>query len=471
MVLDHTRVAATLDYGVLDRRVRTAAAGMLARGARTGDRVVVRTTDVVDHLTAVLAAMAAGLVAVPLPAELAPEEMVFRAADADPSLLVLSPGLSGAPPGAEVVTLPELLRVPPLPAPRDTAADDPALLIYTSGTSARPKGVLHAHRALWARRVMHAAWTGIGRDDVVLHTGRLGWTYTLGVGAVDPWSVGACAALLAERPPAAEWPEASRAAGATVLAGVPSLYRQMLKYAEVSPPAFGRLRHALAAGEPLRAELHASWTERTALPLLEALGMTEVSTYVSTGPELQVRPGSPGKPQPGRRVAILPVERGEEPLAPGEVGLLAVRRDDPGLMLGYWRRPDEEEKVYRGQWFVGGDLAALDVDGYLWFHGRADDVMNAFGYRVSPAEVEAALARHPDVAEVAVTELRVGDGVSVIAAFVVRREGATLGSSDVLAFAAEHLSPFKRPREVRFVEALPRGANGKVVRRLLPAGG
>ena len=119
--------------------------------------------------------------------------------------------------------------------------------------------------------------------------------------------------------------------------------------------------------------------------------MSEVSTYISTGSGVPYRPGSPGKPQPGRRVAILPIEGGETPMPAGESGLIAVHRSDPGLMLGYWRNPEAEAEVFRGEWFVGGDVAHLDADGYVWLHGRADDLMNAGGYRVSPAEVEAAL--------------------------------------------------------------------------------
>src|SRR5512134_2390453 len=145
-----------------------------------------------------------------------------------------------------------------------------------------------------------------------------------------------------------------------------------------------------------------AWRAATGTDLYEALGMSEISTYISTGPGMTIKPGSPGKPQPGRRVAILPMESEDEtapeakacqPLPPGEVGLLAVHRSDPGLMLGYWRRPEEEAIVYRGEWFCGGDLAHIDDDGYVWFHGRNDDILNPMGYRLSPLEIEATLER------------------------------------------------------------------------------
>lgn len=166
---------------------------------------------------------------------------------------------------------------------------------------------------------------------------------------------------------------------------------------------------------------------------------------------------------------MLPVEGGTEPLPPGDVGLLAVHRSDPGLMLGYWNRPDEEAEVVRGEWFVGGDLVAIAADGYVTFHGRADDLMNAQGYRVSPLEVEAVLAGHPSVAEVAVAEREVRPGVRIVSAWVVPRRDGQLDVPALLAYAAEHLAAYKCPRDVVTVERLPRTANGKLLRRNLAA--
>lgn len=172
--------------------------------------------------------------------------------------------------------------------------------------------------------------------------------------------------------------------------------------------------------------MYAAWQEATGLPLYEALGMSEISTYVSSGPTVPTRPGSPGKPQEGRCIAILPVEptdpaEGAAPLPTGRTGLLAIHRTDPGLMLGYWERPDEDAAARHGEWFVGGDLAHLDDDGYLIHHGRADDVMNPGGFRVSPQEVEHVLAAAPGVADVGVTEVEIRAGVRVVGAFVVAR--------------------------------------------------
>ena len=153
---------------------------------------------------------------------------------------------------------------------------------------------------------------------------------------------------------------------------------------------------------------------------------------------------------------------------PGAVGLLAVHASDPGLMLGYWNRPAEQAAAFRGEWFIGGDLAAIDDDGWVWHHGRNDDVMNAFGYRVSPLEVEKVLEAHPDIADVAVAERKVAGGVSVIAAFVVARPDRALDEAAVLAYCAQHLAAYKCPRKVVFVREIARNPNGKVSRKALP---
>jgi acyl-coenzyme A synthetase/AMP-(fatty) acid ligase len=179
------------------------------------------------------------------------------------------------------------------------------------------------------------------------------------------------------------------------------------------------------------------------------------------------RPGAIGRPQPGRSVVILPVDGGSDPLEPGAQGLLAAHRSDPGLMLGYWNRPEEERQVFRGDWFIGGDLASMDGDGYVTHHGRANDIMKALGYRVAPQEVEAALAEHPGIAEVACAEVRVRADVSVIGAFVVLKPGASADADGIKAFAAERLAAYKCPREVIFLDALPRTANGKLRRGAL----
>jgi acyl-coenzyme A synthetase/AMP-(fatty) acid ligase len=206
-----------------------------------------------------------------------------------------------------------------------------------------------------------------------------------------------------------------------------------------------------------------AWQEASGRPLYEALGMSEISTYISSGPGTPVRPGSPGRPQPGRRVAILAPDEGSAVRPAGEIGLLAVHRSDPGLMLGYWRDPEATAAAMRGPWFVGGDLAEFDPDGYVWYHGRQDDILNCQGYRVSALEVERVMGEHPAIAEVAIAESRRADGVALMTAYIVAA-GAPPEPEEVLAWTGERLAAYKCPRLIRFLSALPRTANGKVIR-------
>lgn len=457
-------------YGALDDAVRRVAAGLLAKGFKPGERLMIRMPNTSDYALMFFGSLAAGLVPLPSSSQLTAAEADFLMSDSAASAVALAPGMRMRADGVRVIDEAMLARLKghaPLHDYADTGANDSAFLVYTSGTSGRPKGVLHAHRSAWGRRPMYKGWYGIEASDVILHAGAFNWTYTLGVGLTDPWANGATTVLYNGEKDVQVWPKLMAKTGATLFAAVPTLYRQILKYCDLGAHGLSTLRHGLTAGEALSATLLDHWRGATGKELYEALGMSECSTYVSTAPGMEIRVGGPGRPQPGRCVAALPVGGGTEPLPAGEVGLLAVHRSDPGLMLGYWRRPEEEAEVYRGEWFIGGDLASFDEDGYMHYHGRADDLMNAMGYRVSPQEVEAALAAHPDVQEVAVTELHVREDVSIVAAFVIPKEASEPDAASILKWAADRLAAYKCPREVIFVENLPRTANGKVMRRAL----
>ena len=261
------------------------------------------------------------------------------------------------------------------------------------------------------------------------------------------------------------WPELARRFEPTVFAAAPGVYRRILKYGQGLKDSFARLRHAVTAGEALSESIAEGWREATGKPLLEALGMSEVSTFVSTPPDRHAGPGQVGWPQPGRHVAVL--DEDGVPVPRGGIGTLAVHRDDPGLMLGYWEDGAPRLPLVC-DWFVTGDLVRMGGDGAITYVGRADDRMNAQGYRVDPSEVEAALQRCAGIDEVAVTELAVSDGLSVIAAWIVPGPGGPPLRDDLFGEIAAHIASYKCPREVFVVEDLPRTPNGKIKRRALP---
>jgi acyl-coenzyme A synthetase/AMP-(fatty) acid ligase len=254
----------------------------------------------------------------------------------------------------------------------------------------------------------------------------------------------------------------------SIFATVPSLYRRILKYHREDLKFIKTIKYYLSAGESLKAELWKNWTELSQKPLYEALGMTEISTYISSGPNVPTKPGSPGKPQKGRNVRIIDINSNNtEELREKEIGLIAVHRSDPGLMLRYLNRPEEEFCVYRGDWFIGGDLAYKDEDGYFWFQGRNNDLMKSFGYRVSPLEIEKILEQHPYIHESTVCEIQKNEELSLITAFVVLEQNSSLTENDIISYCKEHLAEYKCPRKVIFLKELPRNNSGKVLKNKL----
>jgi len=461
-------------YEELTAAVLAVSRGFITSDLKRGERVLLRIGHSSDFPLVFFGAIAAGLVPIPTSAMLTGDECNVILADSG-AAAVVHDGHTAMPEtdGDKLLLGPDAIEVFKRGEQADfadTLENDPAFIVYTSGTSGTPKGVLHAQRAALGRKPMYQGWYGLGREDRLLHAGAFNWTYTLGVGLMDPWANGATSIVYDGPRDPDVWPGLIAASKATLFAAVPSLYRRILKYGDVGRDTFPRLRHGLTAGEALPASLYRTWRTQTGKPLFEALGMSEISTYISSGPDVPVKEGSPGKPQSGRRIAVLQEDIDEPVEAPvGETGLLAVHADEPGLMLGYWERPEETRTAFRGDWFLTGDRARFDEDGYVWYDGRSDDLMNAFGYRVAPEEVERILSSHADVQEVAVTDVPMGNGVSLMTAFVVPRDNKDWNPGNLAEHAAHSLAEYKRPKVYRAVDALPRTASGKVQRKVLRA--
>ena len=448
-------------YGRLLAAVRGAGTGFLRAGLEPGDRVLLRLGNTPEFPVAFLGAIAAGLLPVPTSSQLTAGEITKMAAQITPRAVVAGDGI--ALPEGDALIIPEadLRGFEALP-PCDYAMGDPnrpAYLIYTSGTSGSPRAVIHAHRAVWARQMMHHGWYGLSEADRLLHAGAFNWTYTLGTGLMDPWSVGASALI----PGAGVTPEALplllRRFDATIFAAAPGIYRQILRHhPRLDLP---KLRHGLTAGEAMPEPVRAGWNAATGTRVYEALGMSECSTFISGAPDHPAPAGSSGYPQTGRRIAVLSPEGAI--VARGAPGTLAVHRSDPGLFLGYWNAPEETAARFQGDWFVTGDTVSMAEDGAIYYLGRDDDMMNAGGFRVSPIEVESTMAQCPDAGEVAAIELRVKADASVIA---LAHTGPATPEA-LAAHAAAHLARYKQPRLFAHVAEIPRNPNGKLNRRAL----
>lgn len=446
-------------HGRLRRAVLGTATGLLRAGVRPGDRLLLRLGNRPGFPVAYLGAIAAGIVPVPTSAQLTAPEATKIAARIAPAMIVAGAGVPLPVHPAPMLTEDELAGFATLP-PADFATGDPdrlAYIVFTSGSSGQPRAVMHAHRAILARQAMMQGWYGLRADDRLLHAGAFNWTFTLGTGLMDPWTLGATALIPAEGTPIDQIPHLAARHGATILAGAPGIFRRLLR---ADWPAIQALRHALAAGERLDPALRTAWTARTGTDIHEAMGASEISTFLSGSPDRPAPQGTAGFAQPGRHIAILGADG---PLPPEQPGALAVRRDDPGLFLGYLDDAPATDACFRGGWFVTGDLAQQGNDGAFTLLGRTDDIMNAGGFRVAPPEIEDHLSTHPDAGDVAVAELPVAPGSSIIAAFWT----GPATEDQMQALARTGLARYKQPRAWIRLDALPRTPTGKINRRAL----
>lgn len=456
------QVAERWSYARLEAAVLGTASGFVSAGLRPGDRLLMRLGNSVEFPVAYLAALAADIIPVPTSPLLTEPEAARIAKDISPRLIVAEEGVAlPAEPTCPVLPAKAMRAMYELAPARYAMGDPdrPGYIIYTSGTSGEPRAVTHAHRAIWARRMMWEGWYGLTESDRLLHAGAFNWTYTLGTGLLDPWTRGATALIPGKGVTPDKLGVLMKQHEATIFAAAPGVYRQLLR----SPlPRLETLRHGLSAGEKLPDATRAAWQKATGTPVHEAFGMSECSTFVSGAPTHPAPPGTIGYPQEGRRVAVLD-ENG--PVGFGEPGILGVSTRDPGLMLGYWGAEEETHQRMLGEWFLTGDIVSMTQDGALTYLGRADDMMNAGGIRVSPIEVESTLNAHPAILESAAAEVRVKADTTVIAAFYVSKE--ELETAELERFVAGRLARYKCPRIYTRVVALPKGANGKLLRRRL----
>ena len=451
-------------YARLEQAVRGTGTGLLQAGLKPGDIVLMRLGNTVEFPIAYLGAIAAGCVPVPTSSQLTEREVAAMIETLSPAAILLGDGVAcPAEPGMPVIGQAALEAMREL-APCAYEMGDPerlAYIIFTSGTSGKARAVMHAHRAIWARGMMHEGWYGLGETDRLLHAGAFNWTYTLGTGLMDPWSVGATALIPAAGTAPEQLPLLLKRHDATIFAAAPGVYRKFLgPEATLDLP---KLRHGLSAGEKLSEAIRSAWLAATGKEICEAFGMSECSTFISAAPGRPARAGTLGRPQTGRRVAI--VDDAGQPVPVGEDGTIAVSNRDPGLMLGYLGAEEETRARFRGEWFLTGDHGAMGEDFHIEYHARVDDMMNAGGYRVSPLEVEAALHGFPGLGEIGVTDVEVKADTRLIAAFYTAP--APLDEAELAAYAAERLARYKQPRIWVHVAALPRNANGKLQRQAL----
>jgi acetyl-CoA synthetase len=453
-----------------------------ASGVRRGDRVLLILPRVPQWWIAMLGLIRMGAVPVPTTLLLTPREVDYRLTSARVSTVIASPdaaakieGFAGArllvgEERAGWIDFDQGLRQASASFPAErTLSGDPGIIYFTSATTGDPKMVLHTQASYGlGHRLTGRLWLDLGPNDVHWNLSDLGWAKAAWSSFYGPWLMGACVFAL-DAPgklDAALTLNTLAAFPITTWCAPPTALRLIVRQ-DLSRWRFPHLRHCVSAGEPLNPELLHRWRQGTGLTLHEGYGQTETVVLIGNFRSLEhpVRPGSMGKATPGLDVALVDEQLREVP--PGTEGEIAVRvkpNRPLGLFKEYWLSPEEMAAHFQGDWYLTGDRATRDPDGYFWFLGRKDDVIKSSGYRIGPFEVESVLLEHPAVLEAAVIGKPDPMRGQIVKAFVVLRPGI-VPADELKATLQMHckrlVANYKYPREVEFVPELPKTASGK----------
>jgi len=467
----HDGVVREVHWGELQALSNQAANLLAGLGVQRGDRVAVVLPATPEAAAVFFATWKLGAILLSMSVLYGDEGIAHRLGDSEPKVLVTD---------AENVSRfsgPEIPQVLVLDAAAlaaqsdsfetlDTAAEDPAQLYYTSGTTGLAKGIVHAHRYLLAHNeFLHCHDVQEGER---FH-GMGEWAWAAGIcPLLGPWRLGAVQVVyqrLGGFDPHKQLDFLSRNR-VTNLFATPTAIRSMMGIEDARERYPQRFRVVCSAGEPLNPEAIRWFRSHYDVTVLDYYGLTESYPLCGNFPWMEVREGSMGRPMPGWDVAIL--DEDERPLTAGERGEICLRaRSNPHYPLGYWRLPEATVETFGGDWFHTKDAARMDEDGYVWYEGRADDVIIAAGYRIGPFEVESVCLEHPAVAEAAAVAAPDQRRGAVVKAFVVLAAGHEPSeelAQDIKAFVRERLSAYAYPRLVEFVEELPKTLTGKIRR-------
>jgi len=470
--------ARTFSYAEVARRSAQFAHILAADDVRPEERVIIALPDGVDFAAALFGILRRGSVVVMVNPDTTPELLrfffeytrataAFVPADrldlftAQTAALAASVRLHAVG-GADFAARLDALHgdYPPF----DSHRDDAAMWLFSGGTTGRPKGVVQTHRsyANTTLRYGHGV-LGIGADDITIAVPKLFFGYATGINLFFPFSVGASCVLFPERCTAEALFEQIARHRPTILANVPTMVQQMVSSPAAASAALSSLRVATSAGEPLAAELHDRWMRTFGVELLDGLGTAEMwHIFISNRPG-DVVPGTLGRVVDGFDVRLCDAEGRD--VADGDAGALWVRGESRAL--GYWQQMDDTMRVFRGEWCITGDMLRRNTDGTFTYCGRTDEMLKVHGRWLAPAEVENCLLAHPGVQEVVAVGASDADGLVAVCAFVVPATASPPPAQELQAFAKARLEPYKVPRDIVFMDSLPRTHLGKIDRGAL----
>ena len=462
-------------------------------GVDVRDRVLICLKNSLAYPISFFGTMKAGVIAVPTSTLLSGSEVKYLATDSQAKALVLSdPMYEGLLPYLEnLVNLKHIIidgidDISSIAKPKNiniynlnevlsgfetcsncynSRSGEPAYLVYTSGTTGFPKGVLHSHRSLIGREPASEYWFDFKEHDRIMHSGKFNWTYVLGSALMDPLYRGHTVIAHEGENDANSWVSLIKKHKCTIFIGVPTIYRQIIQKTDSTIEDCPSLRHCMSAGEHLSSEMVTLWQERFKQDIYEAIGMSEFSYYISHSKFRPIRPGSAGFVQPGHNVKLLDPDTLKE-VGAEEEGMICIGEDDPGLFLEYWNLEEDTAKSRHNGYFFTGDYAKRDKDGYIWFIGRKDDIINTFGFRVSPHEIERVIKTHPKVADCVAFGMDIDAYKTLVTiAVIAKGEINKEEEAEILKFGQANLAKYKAPKIIYVVKEYPKTKNGKVLRK------
>ncbi len=356
-----------------------------------------------------------------------------------------------------------------------TKAESPSVLHYTSGTTGQPKGVKHVHYSLISQYITTKWVLDLQDNDIYWCTADPGWVTGTSYGIIGPWSLGITQCVLDSGFSAQAWYQFIEKYKISMWYSAPTAIRSLMKAGDeiIKNYDLSCLRHLASVGEPLNSEA-VIWSEKLfGKPFLDTFWQTETGSIMITNfPGLKVKPGSMGKPFPGIESVILDMKTFEPLDEAGKVGLIAFKPGWPAMMRTYWNNEEKYREKFVNGWYISGDRASIDNEGYFWFVGRDDDVINTGGHLVSPFEVESALLEHPAIAESAVVAKPDEVNMEVVKAFITLKPGFIPGPDlelEIMNFIRKKLSSLAMPQDIEYMEKLPKTRSGKIMRRVLHA--
>ena len=456
----------SITYAELDASVTSLAHYLVDRGLQPGDRVAVHRSNSIETVELLLAAFRAGLVAVPVNLRLKAPEIAYMFEHSSARVCFSEPGLAAIAEEARCDSRPEIVsQLPPLTTiPRPLAEVNPAqpaVILYTSGTTARPKGVTHTHRSLFETAVLTSAFVPATPDDILLVMTPLMHASGLNLCLLTALHQCATVILLRTFEPAAALDLIERF-HCTHIWGLPAMLQFLVEVQAKRPRDVSSVHSAGAGGDSVPAALQQRFNELFNTQLREGLGLTE-SVLVIGNPCADVRIGSIGRTVPG--VDIRLVDPNGCDVAAGETGEILVR--SPANCVGYWNDPTATASLFTDGWMHTGDLASCDEDGYYWFKGRLKQLIIRGGSNISPQEVEEALYQHPAVLEAGVIGAPDPIYGEIVVAFISLREGRQATPEELQQFARQRLADYKVPERILYLDQLPKSPTGKVHRRAL----